>query len=157
MFLEDSVQIPSQRNRIPCIRSNGVIFCPDAQLSKHNLSRRRELSVWTFLCELLQLASVRTFQQHVRMPLSVRSAMGFLSKTQIWEDSCNLPDDVDSRPDALIHKAGWAFKIQTSGQQSSWSGRTSYTYENCVHQINCPDDMFFGLDAQSLDMEIACS
>jgi hypothetical protein len=27
-----------------------------------------------------QLASVRTFQQHVRAPSSVRSAMGFLSK-----------------------------------------------------------------------------
>jgi hypothetical protein len=61
--------------------------------------------------KLLQLASVRTFQQHVRTPLSVRPAMGFLSKTQIWEDSCNHPDDVDSRPDALIHKASRTFKI----------------------------------------------
>jgi hypothetical protein len=26
--------------------------------------------------------------------------MGFLSKTQIWEDRCNRPGDVDSRPDA---------------------------------------------------------
>jgi len=37
--------------------------------------------------------------------------MGFPSKTQIWEDRCNYPDDVDSRPDALIHKASIAFKI----------------------------------------------
>jgi hypothetical protein len=69
--------------------------------------------------ELLQLASVRTFQQHVWTPLSVRSAMGFLSKTQIWEDSCNCLDDVDSRPDALIRKASRVFKNQTSGQWSS--------------------------------------
>jgi len=27
-----------------------MIFRPDAQLSKHHLSERRELSVWTFLC-----------------------------------------------------------------------------------------------------------
>jgi hypothetical protein len=83
--------------------------------------------------ELLQLASVWTFQQHVWTPLSVRLAMVFLSKTQIWEDSCNGPDDVDSRLDALIYKASRAFKIQTFGRQSSWSGRTSYIYGNCVH------------------------
>jgi len=76
--------------------------------------------------------------------------MGFLSKTQIWEDHCNHPDDVDSRPDTLIHKASCAFKIQTSG-------RASYLYGNCVHQINRPDDHSFGLEVRSLDMEIACS
>jgi hypothetical protein len=64
--------------------------------------------------ELFQLAFVRTFQQHVRATLSVRPAMGFLSKTQIWEDRCNRPNDVDSRPDALIHKASITFKIQMS-------------------------------------------
>jgi len=76
--------------------------------------------------ELLQLASVWTFQQHVRTTLSLRQTMGCLSKTQIWEDHCNCPDDVDSRPNALIHKASIAFKIQMSGRQFSWSGRSSY-------------------------------
>jgi hypothetical protein len=75
--------------------------------------------------ELLQLASVWTFQQHVQMTLSVRPAMGFPSKTQLWEDCCNRPDDVDSRPNALIHEVSIAFKIQMSGRQSSWSRRTS--------------------------------
>jgi hypothetical protein len=42
--------------------------------------------------------------------------MGFLSKTQIWEDSCNRPVDVDSHPDVFIHKASRAFKIKTSGR-----------------------------------------
>jgi len=64
--------------------------------------------------ELFQLAFVQTFQQHVRTTLSVRPAMGFLSKSQIWKDRCNRSDDVDSRPDALIRKANWAFKIQMS-------------------------------------------
>jgi hypothetical protein len=69
--------------------------------------------------------------------------MGFLSKTQIWEDCCNRSDDVDSRLDALIHKASIALKIQTSG-------RASIRYGNCMHQINHPD-------VRSLGMEITCS
>jgi hypothetical protein len=52
-------------------------------------------------------------------------ALGFLSKTQIWEDCCNRPDDMDSRLDAFIHKASIAIQIQTSRRQSSWSGRAS--------------------------------
>jgi hypothetical protein len=75
--------------------------------------------------KLFQLASVRTFQKHVRTTFNVWPAIGFLSKTQIWEDRCNRPDDVDSRPDALIHNASITFKIQTSGRQPSWSGRSS--------------------------------
>jgi hypothetical protein len=83
--------------------------------------------------------------------------MGFLSKTYIWEDRYNRPVDVDSRPDTLIHKASRTLKIQTSGRQSSWSGRASYLYGNCVHLIIRPEDHSLGLDERSLDMEIACS
>jgi len=61
--------------------------------------------------------------QHVRTTLSVRQALGFLSKAQLLEDRCNHPDDVDFRPNALIHKASIAIQIQTSGRRSSWSGR----------------------------------
>jgi hypothetical protein len=82
--------------------------------------------------ELLQLASVFTFQQHVQTPLSVRPAIGFLSKTQIWEDSCNCLDDVDSRSDALIHKASHAFKSRR------------------------PDTSPHGPDTRTTHMEIAC-
>jgi hypothetical protein len=60
--------------------------------------------------ELFQLASVRIFQQYVWTPLGVQLAMEFPSKTQLWEDRCNRPDDVESRPDALILKASIAFK-----------------------------------------------
>jgi len=107
--------------------------------------------------KLFQLASVWTFQPHVRTTLSVRPAMGFLSKTQIWEDRCNRPDDVDSRPNALIHKASCAFKIQTSERQQSRSEHGSYIYGNCVHQINRLDDHSLGPDARRLNMEIGSS
>jgi hypothetical protein len=57
ILLEDSAQIPSKSNRIPCNRPDDVIFRPDAQLSKLHSSGRRELSVWTFLCvEMLRTA-----------------------------------------------------------------------------------------------------
>jgi hypothetical protein len=69
--------------------------------------------------ELFQLASVRT-------------DMEFISNTQIWEDSCYRLDNVDSCPDALIHKASRAFKIQT------------------------PDNGLHGSDARASYMEIAC-
>jgi hypothetical protein len=64
---------------------------------------------------------------------------------------------VDSRLDALIHKASIAFKIQKFGRQSSWSGHGSIRYGNCVHQINRPDDHSLGPDTRSLGMEITCS
>jgi hypothetical protein len=82
-------------------------------------------------CSTIQASSVRTTRTFCPdLPLCqeasncsslhpsgrFRSAMGFLSKAQIWEDSRNCPDDVDSRLDALIHKASRAFKIQTSGR-----------------------------------------
>jgi hypothetical protein len=58
MFLEDSTQIPSKSSWIPCIRLDNVIFHPNAQLSKHHPSERRELFVRTFLCvEKLRIAT----------------------------------------------------------------------------------------------------
>jgi hypothetical protein len=100
---------PSGRRDIPSRRSSvQSIICPDDE----NFPSGPSSVSRSF--ELLQLASVRTFQQHLRMTLSVRPAMGFLSKTQIWEDRCNRLDDVDSSSDALIHKASCAFKIHTS-------------------------------------------
>jgi hypothetical protein len=104
-----------------------------------------------------KVASIRTSQQYVRMSFSVRPAMEFLSKTQIWEDSYNRLDDVCFRPNALLHKASRAFNVQPSGRQSSWSGRSSFIYGNCVHQFDRPDVSLHSPDAPSLDMEIACS
>jgi hypothetical protein len=46
---------------------------------------------------------------------------GFFPKNMLWKDRCNRPENVDSRPDMLIHKASIAFKVQMSGRQSAWS------------------------------------
>jgi hypothetical protein len=75
--------------------------------------------------ELLQVKSIWMLQQHVWTPFSVRHAKGFLSKTQIWEDSCHRPDDVYSLLDAILDKARHAYKVQPSGRQYPWSGRAS--------------------------------
>jgi len=52
------------------------------------ITSRLDLSFVSRSFELFQFASVRTFQQHVRTPFSVRQVKWFISKTQIWEDSC---------------------------------------------------------------------
>lgn len=61
--------IPSRR---PTVQS---IIIPDNE----NFPSRPSSVLRSF--ELFQLASVRTFQQHVQTTLSVRQAKGFLSKT----------------------------------------------------------------------------
>jgi len=90
LFLEDSAQISSQRNRIPCIRL-------DAQLSKHHLSRRRELSVWTFLC---------------------------VKKLRIVP-SCIRPNVSTTRPDAVQFSTSYGIPFQNTnmGRQLQPSGR----------------------------------
>jgi len=179
VFPEDSAQFASQKIWFPTSRLDDVSYRPDAQLSnesafrtmcqtfrthmklKHHPSGRRgfpsEPSSVSRSFELLQLASVWTIQQPIRMTLSVRSSFRISFQTQIWEDCYNRPDDVESRPYALIHKVSIAIQIQTSGQQSSWFGRASIKYGNFVHLLNCPDDHPPGPDAQSLYMEITCS
>jgi hypothetical protein len=107
--------------------------------------------------ELFQLASVWTSQQHVQTLSSVRQVERFLSKTKICEDNCNRPDDVCSRPNAILDKASREYKVQPSRHQTSWSGRSSLIYGNCMHQFNRPDVSLHGPEAHSLDMEIACN
>lgn len=46
---------------------------------------------------------------------------------------------MDSRPDALIHKARIAIQIQPSGRQSAWSERAFNRYGNCVFNFNRSD------------------
>jgi hypothetical protein len=116
---------PSRRRDIPSGRPTvqGIIRPDDENFLSEPSSVSRSF-------EQLQLASVWMFQQHIRTTLSVRPAMGFPSKTQIWEDRSNRPDDVDSHPDALIPKASITFKIQTSKRQSSLSECVSNRYGN---------------------------
>jgi hypothetical protein len=51
--------------------------------------------------------------------LSVIDQLQILSKFNLREDFFNHPDDVDSRPDVLIHKARIAIQISPSGRQSA--------------------------------------
>jgi len=129
------------------IRPDDVHFRPDHPLC-------REVSI--------QLASVRTTQQHVRTPLGTRPVSNsFL--VPIKERLINLPDDVVSRPDARLLKARIAIQISPSGSQSalvrtrvqliwklpiqlqpsgrllSWSGRVHSRYWNCVLKFSHPD------------------
>jgi hypothetical protein len=43
---------------------------------------------------------------------------------------------MDSRPDALIHKARIAIQIQPFGFQSAWSGHAFKRFGNCVFNFN---------------------
>jgi hypothetical protein len=131
--------------RFPVSRPDDVSSRPDSQLSKALAVRRTCQIVRTHIklkhhwsgrsgfppghsfvsrsFELLQLASVRTIQQPIRTTLSVRSSFRISFQTQIWEDCCNRPDDVDSRTDtrasdmeiACIRTTVWTtiFLVQT--------------------------------------------
>jgi hypothetical protein len=151
VFPEDSAQFASQKIRFPTSRPNDVSYRPDAQLSKapaiqttchtvwmhirlkHHPSERHGFPIWQLRTRSDDLAA------RPDDPQCSAKASGFLSKTQIWEDFFNRPDDVDSRPDTLIDKASITIQIQSSGRRSSWSERECIKYGNCVHQIDLPD------------------
>jgi hypothetical protein len=84
------------------IRPNDVHFRPDPPLC-------REGSI--------QLASVRTFQQHVRTPLGTRPVSDTF-QVPIKERSSNRLDDVVSRPDARLRKERITIQISPSGRLS---------------------------------------
>jgi hypothetical protein len=50
-----------------------------------------------------------------------------------------------------------AYQVHSSERQPSWSGWSSFKYENYVHQFNRPDISLQGPDAPSLIMVITCS
>jgi hypothetical protein len=60
--------------------------------------------------------------------LSVIHQLQILSKFNLREDCFNRPDDVDSRSDALIHKARIAIQISPFGRQSA-------LVRTCVQQL----------------------
>jgi hypothetical protein len=65
----------------------------------------------------IQLASVRTFQQHVWTPPGTRPVSDTF-QVLIKERSSNRPDDVVSHPDAPLRKARIAIQISPSGRLS---------------------------------------
>jgi hypothetical protein len=89
--------------------------------------------LWSFQGSLFQFPVSRP--DDVQWSISFR----FSFQVQIREDWCNRPDDVDSRPEALIHKARIAIQIQPSGRQLAWSGHAFNRYGNCVFNFNRPN------------------
>jgi len=100
--------VPSDRTRCHTVRTPNrpSIICPD---DVHFCSDLHCFDKLQF-----QLASIRTSQQPFWTPLSE-----ILSKFNLREDCFNRPDDVDSRPDALLYKARIAIQISPSGCQSA--------------------------------------
>jgi hypothetical protein len=96
-FKVDFAHIPSQRSWILRFRPDVLVNRPDAYQSSN--IRPDDLVIPSVLpsksrsFELFKVTSVQTSQQHVRTPFNVRQEKGFPSQTQIWEDSCNRPDD----------------------------------------------------------------
>jgi hypothetical protein len=90
-------------------------------------------------------------QQHGRTSFSVRQGKELRSKTQIWEDSCNLPNDVCSHPNAIFDKASRTEEIQPSEKQTPWSRRSSLNMEIACSRSatvqtlgqHCPDTAQF--------------
>jgi len=113
---------PVRTSICPLFHPSGRHVHPDRTPDRPASSvRTTYLSVRTLHCIkklLFQLASVRTSQQPVRTPNSDRSASDSF-QVQNMGRLINRPDDVVSRPDALIHKARIAIQISPSGRQSA--------------------------------------
>jgi hypothetical protein len=137
---EDYALFASQKTRFPSSRPDDVSSHPDAHLSilpavwttchnvwmldrlKHHPSGRRGFLSGPFTVS-------RSFCSSLHPSGRLSSSSGSLTvfdqasdsfQVQIREDCCNHPDDVDSRPDVLIHKARIEIQIQSSGRQSAW-------------------------------------
>jgi hypothetical protein len=123
-----SVQTTCHTVRTPdrpsIIRPDDVDFCLDPPLY-------RETSV--LACIRPDVSAARP--DDVQWLISFR----FSFQVQIREDWCNSLNKVDSRPDALIHKARITIQIQLFGRQSAWSGRALNRYGNCVFNFNRPN------------------
>jgi hypothetical protein len=94
---------------------------PDASQTKHHPSGRRAFSVRTSTVSRSYYSSLYP-SRCLSSPsgrLSVIDQLQILSKFNLREDFFNRPDDVDSRPDALIHKARITIQISPSGRQSA--------------------------------------
>jgi hypothetical protein len=100
ILLEDFVQIRAIRFHasVRTLNCQIIIRPNDENFSSGPSSMSRSF-------ELLQVAYVWTSQQYVRTPFSVRQVKRFIFKTQIWEDSCNRPNDVCSRLDVSLDNA----------------------------------------------------
>jgi hypothetical protein len=165
------------------IRPDDVPYRLDARQTKHHPSGRRDFpsgctTVSRSFCSSLH-PSGRLSSPSGR--LLVIDQLQILSKFNLREDCSNRPDDVDFRPDTLLHKARIAIQISLSGRQSAlvrtrvhqlrklpirlqpfgrlppWSGRAHSKYGNCMLKISRLDvhPPWFGRAKPY--MEVTCS
>jgi hypothetical protein len=111
-FKKTLCKIQNSVVQFPCIHPDDVVFRPDDE----NFPSGRPSVSRSF--KLFKVASVLTSQQHVQTPCNVRQVKRFLSKTQIWEGSCNHPDGM-----AIVKD------VQLSGRQTPWPGRSILNME----------------------------
>jgi hypothetical protein len=71
--------------------------------------------------------------------LSVIDQLRILSKFNLREDCFNRSDNVDFRPDALIHKARIAIQMSPSGRLPVMVQSAHSRYENYVLKFSRPD------------------
>jgi hypothetical protein len=111
--------IPLGRPSVHCsIRPDDVFIPTGRQTDQHHPSGRRIFSVRTLHCIeklLFQLASVRTSQQSVWMPISTRT-VSYSFQVPIKGRSINRPDNVISLPDARLLKARITIQISPCGR-----------------------------------------
>jgi len=132
-----------------------MIYCPDAQLSKASSVRttrtfRPDLPLCWEASNCSSLHLFGCFSSTSGRHSVFDQLWDFFPKHRFGKIAATVWMCSSIRQ--VLHS-----KIQMSGWQPSWSGRASYWYGNCVHQINRLDDHSLSLDAWSLYMEIACS
>jgi hypothetical protein len=96
-------------------------YCPNASQTKHHPSGRCAFSVRTSTVSRSYCSSLYPTGRLSNLSgrLSVIDQIRILSKFNLREDCFNRSNDVDSHPDALIHKARIAIQISPSGRQSA--------------------------------------
>jgi hypothetical protein len=110
-----------RRFQIPCQPSGRRVHPDRTPYRPASSVRTTYLFVRTLHCIeklLFQLASIWTSQHPVRTSISDRSASDSF-QVQNMGRLIHRPDDVVSRPDALINKARIAIQISPSGRQSA--------------------------------------
>jgi hypothetical protein len=131
ILLEDSAQIPSQRNRIHCIRSDDMIFRPDAPLSK--ASSIRTMRIFRPDLPLCQEAS-----NYSRLHPS-----GCLSNTDRRLSVFDKEND-------FVPNHRYGKKVATIRTMCVPVRTLSLIRQDVHTKFNCPDVILHCLDAQAL-------
>jgi hypothetical protein len=118
----DDRVIPSGCPSVHCsIRPDDIPYRPDARHTKHHPSGRRDFPSGCTTVSRSFCSSLHPSGRFSSLSgcLSVIDQLQILSKYNLRENRFNCPDDVDSRPDALIHKARIVIQISPSTRQST--------------------------------------